>query len=54
MEVLALLEGQVDEAENKRNIMTCQLEENNEYISKLKLDVTSLKAQSCEATRMKE
>ena len=54
MEVLTLLEGQVDEVEKERNAMICQLEENDEDITKLKSEFTSLKAQSCEATRMKE
>ena len=34
--------------------MTCQLEEKDEEIFKLKSDITSLEAQSCEATRMKD
>jgi len=42
MEDLALLEGQVDE------------EEKDEEIFKLKLDITSLKAEACEATRLNE
>ena len=36
MEALALIEGQVDEAEKERNTMTCQLEENDEEVFKLK------------------
>lgn len=34
--------------------MACQLEEKDEEIFKLKSDVISLKAQSCEVTRMKD
>ena len=34
--------------------MICQLEEKDEEIFKLKLDINLLKAQSCEATKMKE
>ena len=34
--------------------MICQLEEKDDDITKLKSEVTSLKAQSCEATKMKE
>jgi len=36
MEGFALLEGQVDEAKKERNAMTCQLEEKDEDIIKLK------------------
>lgn len=34
--------------------MTCQLEEKDDDITKLRSEITSLKAQSCEATKMKE
>ena len=34
--------------------MTCQLKENDDDITMLRLEITSLKAQSCEATNMKE
>ena len=34
--------------------MICQLEEKDDEITKLKSEITSLKAQSCEATKMKE
>ena len=51
---LAFIKGQVDEAEKERNTMICQLEEKDEEIFKLKLDINLLKAQSCEATKMKE
>ena len=54
MEALTSIEGQVDEAEKERNTMICQLEEKDDAITKLKLEITSLKAQSCEATNMKE
>ena len=54
MENLAFIEGQVDEVENERNTMICQQEETNEEIFKLKLDINLLKAQSCEASRIRE
>lgn len=54
MEALAFVEGQVDESEKERNTMMCQLEEKDDDINKLRLEITSLKAQSCEATKMKE
>ena len=54
METLALIEGQVNEVEKERNIMICQLEEKDEQIFKLKLDINLLKAETCEATRIKE
>ena len=34
--------------------MICQLEEKDDDITKLRSEITSLKAQSCEATKMKE
>ena len=54
MEALTFIEGQVDEAEKERNTMTCQLEEKDDDITNLRSEITSLKAQSCEATNMKE
>jgi len=54
MQSLSSIEGQVDEAKKERNTITCQLEENGDDIIKLRLELTSLKAQSCEATKMKE
>ena len=36
MEALTFIEGQVDEAENERNTMICQLEEKGDDITKLK------------------
>ena len=54
METLAFTEGQVNEAENERNNMICQLDENDEEILKLKSDINLLKAETCEATRIKE
>ena len=54
MEALTFIEGQVDESENGRNTMICQLEENDDDITKLKSEITSLKAQLCEVTKMKE
>jgi len=54
MEALAFVEGQVDEAENERNTMMCQLEEKYNDITKLRLEITSLMAKSCEATKIKE
>ena len=54
METLAFIEGQVNEAENERNTMICQLKEKDEEILKLKLDINLLKAKTCEATRIKE
>ena len=54
MEALTFIEGQVDEAEKERNTMIYQLEEKDDDITKLKSKITSLKAQSCEATNMKE
>ena len=49
---MIFIEGQVDETKKERNIMICQLEEKDDYITKLKSEITSLKAQSCEATKM--
>jgi len=54
MEALEFIEGQVDEAKKERNTMMCQLEEKDDYITKLRLEIISLKAQSCEATKMEE
>ena len=54
METFAFIEGQVDEAENERNTMICQLEEKDEEIFKLKSDINLFKAETCEATRIKE
>ena len=54
METLAFIEGQDNEAEKERNTMICQLEEINEEILKLKSDINLLKAETCEATRIKE
>ena len=34
--------------------MICQLDEKDEEILKLKLDINLLKAETCEATRIKE
>ena len=48
MEALAFIEGQVDEAENERNNMICQLEEKDDDITKLISYITSLKAKSCQ------
>jgi len=44
MEDLVHLEGQVDEAEKERNVTACLLEEKDEDITKLKSEITSLKA----------
>ena len=52
--VLAFIEGQVDEVEKERNTMICQLEEKDDDITKVRSEITSLKAQSCEATKIKE
>lgn len=54
MEALTFIEGQVDEAENERNTMICQLEEKDDDITKLESEITSLKSQSCEATKVME
>ena len=34
--------------------MICQVEEKDDDITKLRSEITSFKAQSCEATKMKE
>ena len=54
MEDLTFIEGKFDEAEKEINTMICQLKEKDDDITKLKSESTSLKAQSCEATKMKE
>ena len=54
METLAFIEGQVNEVEKERNTMICQLDEKDEEILKLKSDNNLLKAETCEATRIKE
>lgn len=54
MEALTFIEGQFDEVEKERNTMICQPEENDDDITKLKLEIASLKAQLCEATKMME
>ena len=54
METLAFIEGQVNETEKERNAMICQLDKKDEEILKLKSDINLLKAETCEATRIKE
>jgi len=53
-EALAFIEEQDDKIEKERNIMTCQLQEKDDDIIKLRAEIISLKAQSCEATKMME
>ena len=54
METLEFIEWQINEEEKERNTMICQLEEKDEEILKLKSYINLLKAETCEATRIKE
>jgi len=42
---LAFIEGKIDKIEKERNMMTCQLEQKDDDIVKLRVEIISLKAQ---------